>query len=327
MKIFAWGVRPYDEKQYFERYGKEFDVEIKMVIDEPTIDNAYMVEGYDCISILTFQITEEMMKRYAELGVKYISTRCVGYDHIDLNAAKKYGIGVGNATYDVECVADYAMMLILMTLRKVKRILEAENINDFSLKGHSGGILRRNTVGVIGTGRIGTQVIKDLSGFGCKILAYDRYQNEEVKKYATYVSLEELFHESNIITLHMNLNEDNYHMINQETINQMRDGVLLINTARGPLIDTDALIDGLMSQKIGGVGLDCIEDEFGMYYHDCTYDILDKKNLYILRGLPNVIVTPHMAFYTDYTVADVVKHSIESCKLEMEGKENPWKIL
>ncbi len=327
MKIFAWGVRPYDEKAFFEKYSKELGVEIKMVEEEPTVENAWMVEGYEYVSILTFQITEEIMKRYAELGVKFISTRSIGYDHIDLAAAKKYGIGAGNISYDGECVADYAVMLILMTMRKVKRILESEYINDFSLKGHNGGILSRNTVGVIGTGRIGTQVVKDLSGFGCEILAYDKYENEEVKKYATYVSKEELFSRSNIITLHMNLNEENYHMIDAAAIEKMPEGVLLVNTARGPLIDTKALIDGLLSKKVGGAGLDCIEDEFGMYYHDCTYDILDKKDLYVLRALPNVIVTPHMAFYTDPTVSDMVKHSIESCKLEAEGKEDPWRVL
>jgi D-lactate dehydrogenase len=218
-------------------------------------------------------------------------------------------------------------MLMLMSVRKMKRIMQREEINDFSLPGIQGRELPNFTVGVIGTGRIGRSVIRDLSGFGCRIYAYDLYENETVKQYASYVTLEELYEKCDMITLHMPLNAENTHMIDAAAIKKMKDGVVIINTARGGLIDTKALIGGLESGKIGAAGLDVIEDEFGMYYFDRKSDVLSKRDLYILRGFPNVIVTPHMAFYTDQAVSDMVRHSMESCLLREAGKEDPWKVV
>ena len=291
------------------------------------MENAYLAEGYPYVSIITTKIDENLMNRFHALGVKMISTRTIGYDHIDLEAARKCGISVGNVTYSPECVADYTVMLMLMSIRKMKRIMQREEINDFSLPGIQGKEMPNFTVGGLGTGRIGRAVIRDISGFGCKIYAYDQYENDEVKKYAQYVSLDEIYEKCDMITLHMPLTEENMHLIDAEAIQKMQDGVVLINTARGGLIDTKALIDGLESGKIGAAGLDVIEDEFGMYYFDRKSDILSKRDLYILRGFPNVIVTPHMAFYTDQAVSDMVKHSIESCMLHEAGKEDPCRVI
>lgn len=219
------------------------------------------------------------------------------------------------------------MLLMLMSIRKMKRIIQREEINDFSLPGIQGQEMHNFTVGVIGTGRIGRSVIRDLSGFGCKIYAYDLHENDEVKKYAQYVSMNEIYEKCGMITLHMPLTESNFHMIDAAAIEKMQDGVIIINTARGRLIDTKALIAGWESGKIGAAGLDVIEDEFGMYYFDRKSDILSKRDLYILRGFPNVVVTPHLAFYTDQAVSDMVKHSIESCYFHEQGKTDPWRIL
>ena len=182
-------------------------------------------------------------------------------------------------------------------------------------------------MGVLGTGRIGRSVIRDLAGFGCRILAYDKYENESVKAHAQYSDLETIFSECDLITLHMPLEEENFHLLDEAAFRKMKDGVVIINTARGGLIDTKALISALESGRVGAAGLDVIEDEFGMYYYDLKSDVLSKRDLYILRGFPNVIVTPHMAFYTDQAVSDMVKHSIESCMLRAEGKEDPWTVL
>ena len=170
-------------------------------------------------------------------------------------------------------------------------------------------------------------MIRDLSGFGCKIYAYDKYENENVKGYAEYTDLDTIYKECDLITLHMPLTEDNFHLIGKEAFGKMKDGVVIVNTARGGLIDTKALIEAIESGKAGAAGLDVIEDEFGMYYYDRKSDVLSKRDLYILRGFPNVIVTPHMAFYTDQAVSDMVKHSIESCILREEGKEDPWAVV
>ena len=327
MKLFVYSYREFDEAEFFQKFAEEYQVELGICHDAPTMENAYLAEGYPYVSIITTKIDEELMNRFHALGVKMISTRTIGYDHIDLEAARKCGISVGNVTYSPECVADYTVMLMLMSIRKMKRIMQREEINDFSLPGIQGKEMPNFTVGVLGTGRIGRAVIRDISGFGCKIYAYDQYENDEVKKYAQYVSLDEIYEKCDMITLHMPLTEENMHLIDAEAIQKMQDGVVLINTARGGLIDTKALIDGLESGKIGAAGLDVIEDEFGMYYFDRKSDILSKRDLYILRGFPNVIVTPHMAFYTDQAVSDMVKHSIESCMLHEAGKEDPCRVI
>ena len=327
MKLFVYSYREFDEAEFFQKFAEKYQVELGICHDAPTMENAYLAEGYPYVSIITTKIDEELMNRFHALGVKMISTRTIGYDHIDLEAARKCGISVGNVTYSPECVADYTVMLMLMSIRKMKRIMQREEINDFSLPGIQGKEMPNFTVGVLGTGRIGRAVIRDISGFGCKIYAYDQYENDEVKKYAQYASLDEIYEKCDMITLHMPLTEANMHLIDAEAIQKMQDGVVLINTARGGLIDTKALIDGLESCKIGAAGLDVIEDEFGMYYFDRKSDILSKRDLYILRGFPNVIVTPHMAFYTDQAVSDMVKHSIESCMLHEAGKEDPCRVI
>ena len=327
MKIFVYNYREFDEAVYFQRFSKDYGVELGICYDDPCMENASLAEGYEYISIITTKMDAQLIKRFHELGVKMISTRTIGYDHVDLEAAQKFGIKVSNVTYSPECVADYTVMLMLMAIRKMKRIMQREEINDFSLPGIQGHEMHNFTVGVIGTGKIGQAVIRDLSGFGCQIYAYDLFPSQKVKAYAEYAELDTIFETCDMITLHMPLGDDNYHMINADAIAKMKQGVVLINTARGGLIDTKALLDGLESEKIGAAAMDVIEDEFGMYYYDRKSDIISKRELYILRGFPNVIVTPHMAFYTDQAVSDMVKHSIESCIFQEQGKEDPWKVV
>ena len=327
MKIFVYNYREFDEAEYFQKFAKEYGVELGICTDAPTLENAHLAEGYEYVSIITSRIDADLMKRFHELGVKMISTRTIGYDHVDLDAARKYGIHVSNVSYSPECVADYTVMLMLMSIRKMKRIMQRAEINDFSLPGIQGREMPNFTVGVLGTGKIGRSVIRDLSGFGCRIYAYDKYENESVKEHAQYVDLDTIFRECDMITLHMPLGEENFHLLDENAFAKMKDGVVIINTARGGLIDTKALISALESGKVGAAGLDVIEDEFGMYYYDLKSDMLSKRDLYILRGFPNVVVTPHMAFYTDQAVSDMVKHSIESCMFRAEGKEDPWEVL
>lgn len=327
MKLFVYSYREFDEAEYFQKFAKEYGVDLGITTEAPTPENAHLVKGYDYVSIITTKIDRDLMQKFHEYGVKMISTRTIGYDHVDLEAAAEFGIHVSNVSYSPECVADYTVMLMLMSIRKMKRIMQREEINDFSLPGIQGKELPNFTVGVLGTGRIGRSVIRDLSGFGCRIYAYDKYENEEVKKYAEYADLDTIYSSCDLITLHMPLMDDNYHLIDAGAVSRMKDGVVIVNTARGGLIDTKALIDGIESGKIGAAGLDVIEDEFGMYYYDRKSDVLSKRDLYILRGFPNVIVTPHMAFYTDQAVSDMVKNSMLSCIYHSEGKKDPWMVL
>lgn len=325
MRILAYSHRR-DETQYFEEFSKKYNVEVVLCNEEPSLETAPLAKGFDCISIITTNINSELVGKFHELGVKFISTRTIGYDHIDLKKAKELGVRVGNVTYSPNSVADYTIMLILMAVRKVKLIMERSNVQDFSLRGIQGKELPNLTIGVVGTGKIGRTVIKHLSGFGCKILAHDIYENDEVKSNAEYVDLENLFKYSDIITLHMPATDDNYHIINKKAIKLMKDGVFIINTARGSLINTNDLIHGIESKKIGGAALDVIEQESNIYYSDLKGETLKNRNLAILKSFPNVIITPHAAFYTDQAVSDMIENSIKSCILFSENKENPWEI-
>ena len=325
MKVTVYNCREFDEKAMFLQYGKELGIELVLCPDAPDKENAVLAKGSECIDIITSKMSAELLEVFASYGVKYVTTRTIGYDHIDVEAAKKLGITVANAPYGPCGVADYAVMLILMTIRKMKRIMERTNIQDYTLKGIQGRELKDLTVGIIGTGRIGRTVLKDLSGFGCKLIAYDIYESEEVKVSGVpYVTLEEMWQQADVISLHAPLTDDNFHLIDAEAISKMKDGVMIVNTARGGLIDSQALIEGIESGKIGGAGLDVVENEFGLYYYDHKSDILSNRELAIFKSFPNVTVSHHMAFYTDECVKTVVRDSLLGCKCYVEGKENPW---
>lgn len=327
MKVAVYNLRPFDEKEWFEAYSSQLGLTLVTCPDAPCPENAELARGCTCVDIITSPINRELMAAFSSMGVRYLVTRTIGYDHIDLEAAKEFGIHVGNAPYGPNGVAEYAVMLILMSIRRMKRIMQRTNLQDYTLAGIQGRELKDMTVGVIGTGRIGRTVIQDLSGFGCRILAYDLYQDESVKQRAQYVPLETIWREADVITLHTPLTEENFHLINAGTLSQMKDGVVLVNTARGGLIDSEALISAVERGKVGAAGLDVVEKEFGLYYYDHKNDILDNRELAVLRSFPNVTVSHHMAFYTDNEVKTVIRDSLTGCKLFMEGKENPWEVV
>lgn len=326
MKMFVYNFREFDEGKYFEEITKKYGVQAEYAAQSPCPENAEWVKGYECVNVITTRIDKPLLEKFKEYGVKYITTRTIGYDHIDVKTAKKLGIRVSNITYTPDTVAEYTVMLMLMAKRKMKRIMERAVIQDYTLKGIIGSELNQCVVGIIGTGRIGETVIRDISGFGCKILAYDLYQKESVKGYAEYTDLDTLMRGADIISLHMPANESNYHMIDEKAIAKMKPGVLLVNTARGALIDSGALISGIESGKIGGAALDVVEKELGLYYNDLRSTVLENRELAILKSFPNVIVTPHMAFYTEEAIHDMVKHSIESYCMFAKGGKNPFEV-
>lgn len=327
MKITVYTCRP-DEAAYLDEFRKKYGVELISTPEPPTAENVGLAKGDECISILTqIPMSEEVLKIYHDAGVRFISTRSIGYDHIDLNVAQKLGMHVGNVSYSPNSVADYTVMMMLMALRKVKTILLRSANQDFTLRGVKGLEMHNLTVGVIGTGRIGRTVLQNLTGFGCRMLAYDLYPNDSVREIAEYVSLEELLQQSDIITLHMPATKENFHMINRDTLSQMKDGVILVNTARGSLIDTEDFIEAVESGKVGGAALDVIENETSLYYSDHKGEVLQNRYLAILKAFPNVLVMPHMAFYTDQAVKDMVENSIKSCILFARKEENPWQII
>jgi D-lactate dehydrogenase len=325
MKIFAYSKRP-DEAGFFERFCREFGVELTAIEEPPSPRTIPFAGSFPAVSVITTPLNEEFLREFHRLGVRFISTRSIGYDHIDTAAAKALGIRIGNVSYSPDTVANYTLMLILMTIRKIKAIDRLAQAQDYSLAGVRGRELRSLTVGVAGTGRIGKRVIRHLTGFDCKILAFDKYQSGEVGAFAEYVSWEELIVKSDLISLHIPAAEDNYHIINAGSIAKMKDGVCIINTARGSLIDTEAFLDAVESGKIGGAALDVVEDERGLYYNNLRGQVIPNRALAALRSYPNVIITPHTAFYTDQAVSDMVENSLRSCIAFIRDEENPWEI-
>lgn len=326
MQVTVFGCRPYDELPEFKARAEELGLKLVLTSERPSLDNVHFVEGSTCVDILTTPIDRELLQAFYDKGVRYLVTRCIGYDHIDVAAAKEIGITVANTPYGPAGVADYAVMLILMCIRKMGEIMARNVVQDYTLKGMLGRELHNLTVGVVGTGRIGLNVIKNLSGFGCKIICYDLYPNKAAEEYATYVTLDELLEQSDVITLHAPLTEQNFHMIDAAAMEKMKKGVVIINTGRGSLIDTAALCDYIENGKVGAAGLDVVENEFDMYYYDRKGDVLPNRELNLFRSYPNVIVSHHMAFFTLNYLKTIVGDSLRGCKAFMTGEENPWVV-
>ena len=304
MKIAFYQMRPFDEQAYIEQFSKEFGIDYVMIPGAPCPENLDKAAGCDAVSQNPCEILPAYVEAWAKMGVKYLLCRSIGYD-------------------PPEGVANYAIMLMLMCTRKMNQTMLRAAAQDYTLPGKMGRDLSNCTVGIVGTGKIGRTVIAHLQGFGCKILAYDLYQSDEVAKMAEYVSLDELYARSDVISLHTNATAENHHLINADSLARMKDGVLIVNTARGALIDEDALIAALESGKVGGAGLDVVEDENDLVYFNRTGAALPHRTMNILRSMPNVIVSPHNAFYTDVNVASMVRSGFEELADFAAGRPNP----
>lgn len=326
MKIAVYEVRR-DEVDVLTRIAAAAGVELVCTGEIPTAENSSMAEGCEGVSVLgQGKIDAALIRRYREIGVKALSTRTIGFDHIDLHAAEEAELHICNAGYAPNGVADFTVMLMLMCLRNYKQAMWRGQVNDFSLNGLQGRELKDMTVGVMGTGRIGRQVVRNLSGFGCRILAYDTYPSKELEGQVEYVKLDTLLRESDIITLHLALNETNHHIINRYTIAKMKKGVILINCARGELADIEALVTGIETEQIGALGMDTIEGDAGIIHQDHRTDILSNRNWFYLHQFRNVIMTQHMAFYTDAAVESMVRCGIEGIVQMLRGETCPTQL-
>ena len=317
MKICAYEVRN-DERKSFALLTEQTGAEILLREEVPSVETAALARGCEGVTILgQGRIDAVLLQRWASMGVKYLSTRTIGYNHIDLESARYCGIQVCNASYPPSGVADFTIMLMLMCLRHYKQALWRGQVNDYSLMGLEGRELGEMTVGVLGTGRIGQAVMQRLRGFGCKLLACAPHPDERVREYAEYVDMDTLFARSDILTLHLPLTEATRHLINRNSLEKMKDGVVIINCARGGLADVEALIKGIESGKIGALGLDVVEFEEGITHVDHRTDIISNPQMAYLRQFPNVVMTQHMAFYTDRAVHAMVESGVRGL-LEMK---------
>jgi D-specific alpha-keto acid dehydrogenase len=316
--VTATGITIYgcgqDEAVLFREMAPRFGVMPTITEAAVSEANIELASGNRCISVgHKAHITNSALLALSRAGVEYISTRSIGYNHINMEYAESAGLAVGNVSYSPDSVADYTLMLMLMAVRNAKSVILRADTHDYRLSDIRGKELRDLTIGVIGTGRIGAAVMDRLRGFGCRVLAYDRHP----KAAAGYVPLDELLQLSDIVTLHTPLNADTRHLLNRRRIGQMKHGAYIINTGRGPLLDTEALVLALESGRLGGAALDVLEGEEGIFYADCRNNPIDSKPLLRLQELPNVVISPHTAYYTDHALSDIVENSIVNC-LEFE---------
>jgi D-specific alpha-keto acid dehydrogenase len=272
--------------------------------------NAELAGGNRCISVgHKTRITESVLRALSRAGVTYISTRSIGCNHIDVEYAASVGITVENIVYSPDSVADYTLMLMLMAVRNAKSTVRRSGRHDYRLNEVRGKELRDLTIGVVGTGRIGTAVMERLRGFGSRILAHDRRHAQS----ADYVSLDDLLRLSDMVTLHAPLTPDTHHLLDRRRIERMKRGAFVVNTGRGSLIDTEALVSALEGGRLGGAALDVIEGEEGIFYSDCRNKHIESKSLLRLQEMPNVLITPHTAYYTEHALIDTVENSIANC--------------
>lgn len=326
MKMLAYGVNS-EVRVFFEEYQRRLGVDLTILSEKPTLENAALTAGMDCINVLSDTVlTDEMYDIYKKNGVKIAVTRTIGSEHMNIPYAKKIGIQVCNVTYSPTSVADYAIMLMLMVLRNVKPMMLRYLGQDFTAPGIRGRELPNMTVGVIGAGPIGSAVIRHLSGFGCKILAWSRTPKAELSEFCEFVSLDMLLAESDIVSLHIPDNAETHHLLDRTRISRMRPGAVLINTARGGLVDSEALIEALESGQLSGAGLDVVDGDRTIYYRDFKNRLVPSRQMAILNAMPNVLLLPHMAYYTDQASEDMVRMSLENALLLYERKPCDFRL-
>jgi D-specific alpha-keto acid dehydrogenase len=307
--ITIYGCEP-GEATLFRDLAPRFRV--KPTITEAAVSerNTGLAFGNQCISVgHKTHIPNATLRALRRVGVTYISTRSIGYDHIDVAYANSVGITVGNVSYSPDGVADYTLMLMLMLIRDALPTLTRAAEHDYRLSDVRGKELGDLTVGVIGTGRIGIAVMDRLRGFGCRVLAYDK----RPKTTAEYRPLADVLQQSDIVTLHTPLDASTHHLLDQQRIAQMKRGAFIINTGRGSLLDTEALIGAVENGRLGGAALDVVEGEEGIYYTDRRDNAIESPLLLRLHKLPTVIISPHTAYHTDHALSDIVHNSIVNC--------------
>lgn len=314
MKIVFFNTKPYDQR-FFEQANQSHGHEMHFLqphLDETTVS---LANGFEAVCIfVNDQLNELLISKLAAMGVRLIALRCAGFNNVDLVAAAQHSIAVVRVpAYSPYAVAEHTMALLLALNRKVHRAYNRVRDGNFALEGLLGFDIHGLTAGVIGTGKIGTIVARILNGFGCDILAYDPYPNSECKALGVrYLGIDEIFAASHIITLHCPLTPDSYHLINEPAIEKMRSDVALINTSRGALVDTKAVIAGLKSGKIGHLGLDVYEEEGDMFFEDLSGLVIQDDVFARLNTFPNVIITGHQAFFTKEALTNIAETTLSN---------------
>ena len=314
MRIAFFDTKPYD-KTFFEKYGAENGIKFKYFETKLNEDTAELAHGFDGVCVfVNDNVNSTVIDHLYEMGVKVLALRCAGFNNVDM----KYAFGKIHVlrvpAYSPYAVAEHAIAMLLTSIRRIhKAYIRTKDFN-FSLSGMTGFDLYGKTVGVIGTGRIGRVFIDICRGLGMKVLAYDKYPAEGLDNGDTvrYVTLDELFSKSDIISLHCPLTDETKHIINQKSLDKCKQGVVVINTSRGALVDAEALLAGIKSRKVGAACLDVYEEESDLFFEDFSGHIVEDDTLARLISMPNVIVTSHQAFLTEEALSNIAQTTVEN---------------
>lgn len=328
-KVALYDTKPYDERSFTEK-NERFGFDIRFFKSHLSMNNVALTKGVDAVCVFVNDSADaEIIQALKDNGVKLIALRCAGYNNVDLHATQKNGITVMRVpNYSPYAIAEYTVALMLSLNRRTPRATMRTRDGNFSLNGLLGFDMHGKTIGIIGTGKIAKILIKILKGFGMNILANDLYPDYEFAKEhgITYCDLDELYSKSDIVSLHCPLTKDNVHLINAESISKMKDGVMIINTGRGKLINTNDLIEGLKSKKVGYAGLDVYEEESRYFYEDKSDKIIDDDTLARLLSFNNVILTSHQAFFTKEALSNIAKTTLQNIKDFFEGKDSENRV-
>lgn len=315
MKIAFYDAKPYDH-DFFEPEAKQHDLEFHFLpfrLDEQSLPVA---AEFDAVCVFVNDtLDRNCLSRLAELGPGCIAMRCAGFNNLDMPAAMELGFRVVRVpAYSPHAVAEHTIALVQTLNRRIHRAYNRVRELNFSLNGLVGRDLHGKTAAVVGTGKIGRLTARILRGYGMEVLAYDVYPDEDWARSEgiSYASLEEIYPRSDLISLHVPLTPETHHLVDEDAIDRMKDGVLLVNTSRGKLIKTRALIAGLKRRRIGGVALDVYEEEEGVFFEDLSYDILGDDQLARLLTFPNVIITSHQAFLTSEALEEIARVTCEN---------------
>ena len=310
MKIAFFDTKQYD-KQSFQSYASKTGLDIKFFETKLNEDTVKLAKGYDAVCVFVNDVVnKEVIDALCKYDVKLIALRCAGFNNVDLKAAKDRISVVRVPAYSPYAVAEHTMALILTSVRRIHKAFIRTKSFNFSLNDLAGFDLYQKTIGIIGTGKIGKIFANICNGFGMNVIAYDKYPDSSLN--VEYVELSELFKRSDIISLHCPLTESTHHLINENAINQMKSGVLIVNTSRGALIDSSALLEGIKSRKVGGACLDVYEEESDFFFEDYSSHIVEDDTLARLISMPNVIVTSHQAFLTNEALENIAQTTIEN---------------
>jgi D-lactate dehydrogenase len=321
MKIAFFNTKTYD-REYFERFNKESEIELTFFDGTLNCETTELTKNYEGVCVfVNDQLNANVIEKLAQQGTKLIALRCAGFNNVDLKAAEKHGIKVLRVpAYSPNAVAEHAVALILTLNRKTHKAYNRVRENNFSLERMTGFNLHGKTVGVIGTGKIGTEFCKIMQGFGCNVLAQDPFPNKKLQNLGIgYVEKNELLERSDIISLHCPLTPESKHLINKKSIKQMKPGAMLINTSRGALINTKDAIEGLKKGRIGYLGIDVYEQEEDLFFKDLSENIIQDEIIMRLMSFPNVLITSHQAFFTREALEKIAITTIQNI---LEFKHN-----